>query len=89
MRAAVAVAHKILIVAYHILSTGESYAELGEGYLDAIDKHRTAHHLIQRLAALGYRVTLEEPADVAAALQELERDGLEPAAEPGSGAAFA
>lgn len=70
MRAAVAVGHKILIAAYHMLSTGQPYAELGEGYLDALDKHRTAHHLMQRLAALGYRVTVDEPPDVASALAD-------------------
>jgi transposase len=72
MRAAVAVAHKILDAAYHILSTGEHYEDLGERYLDALDKHRTARHLIQRLAALGFTVKLEEPADVQAAMAVLD-----------------
>ena len=70
MRAAVAVAHKILISVYHILSKGQPYEELGDTYLDSIDKHRTARHLVQRLKALGYAVKLEEPPDVTTALTE-------------------
>jgi len=59
MRAAVAIGHKILLAAYHILSTGDSYKDLGEGYLDALDKHRTARHLVHRLHALGFDVTVQ------------------------------
>src|SRR5262250_561560 len=38
-RAAVAVAHKILVAVYHILSQNVSYNELGDLYLDKLNKH--------------------------------------------------
>jgi transposase len=68
MRAAVAIAHKILTSAFHMLSTKQEYREVGEAYLDGIDKHRTAQHLIKRLIALGYTVEVSEPRDVAVAI---------------------
>jgi transposase len=58
LRAAVAIAHKILVASYHILSTGTSYQELGEAYLDHLDKTRTAGNLVRRLERLGYNVEL-------------------------------
>lgn len=57
-RAALAVGHKILISAYHMLKTGADYTELGEAYLDRIDRHRTVHLLTRRLERLGYDVAL-------------------------------
>jgi transposase len=64
-RAAMAIAHKILLSAYHMLRTGEDYRELGETYLDARDEHRATQRLVRRLTDLGYQVTLErrEPED--------------------------
>src|ERR1051326_1838208 len=55
-RAIVAIAHKILISAFHMLSTGGDYKELGETYLDSRDKTRVAANLIRRLQRLGYEV---------------------------------
>jgi transposase len=59
LRAALAIAHKILIAAYHMLARGVSYRELGEAYLDQLSQTRTAAHLKRRLERLGYHVTLE------------------------------
>lgn len=61
-RAALAIAHKILIAAYHMLSTGEPYAELGEMYLDLRDRGSIAKSLIRRLHHLGYTVLITEKA---------------------------
>src|SRR5688572_13324870 len=58
MRALVAIAHKILVAAYHMLRDGKDYADLGEAYL----RQRTApskRKLVRELEALGYKVTLE------------------------------
>ena len=60
-RAAVAVAHKILVAIYHMLSNQVVYNELGDVYLDTLNKHRITHNLVHRLERLGYIVTLEIP----------------------------
>lgn len=59
LRAALAIAHKILIAAYHMLADGVSYKELGEAYLDQLSQTRTVANLRRRLERLGYHVTLE------------------------------
>jgi transposase len=59
MRAEVAIAHKILVAAYHMLSRGVGYRDLGEAYLDQIDQTRTAANLKRRLERLGYVVTIQ------------------------------
>jgi hypothetical protein len=61
-RAALAIAHKILIVAYHVLNDGYPYRELGGGCLDSQHKARTSRHLVRRLEALGFRVQVEPSA---------------------------
>jgi transposase len=62
-RAAVAVGHSILVIAWHLLSTGEPYNDLGGDYFD---KRRTspAHQkrLVAQLEAMGHKVTLEPAA---------------------------
>ncbi len=55
-----AIAHKILIAAYHVLSTGADYRDLGDGYLVHLDKTKVANQLVRRLNRLGYEVTLTE-----------------------------
>src|SRR5215471_500505 len=57
-RAAVAMAHKILVIAYHMLKFGRPYQDLGEAYLDRLSHSRTKRNLVQRLERLGYKVTL-------------------------------
>ena len=61
-RAAVAVAHKILVAAFHMLRRAVAFADLGADYLDRVDKHRTAKRLVRRLDALGYDVMLRSKA---------------------------
>jgi len=62
-RAAVAVAHTILTIIYHILRTGRSYEELGGNFFDERDRERIARRQVARLQRLGYQVTLT-PASV-------------------------
>jgi len=62
MRAAVAVAHKILVAAYHILSRQSDYRDLGPDYLDRLNHHRTAKTLANRLRAMGYEVQITHKA---------------------------
>ncbi len=57
-RALVAVAHKILVAVYHIFSQNVSYNELGDLYLDKLNKHHLTRNLIHRLERLGFEVTL-------------------------------
>ena len=57
-RAAMAIGHKILIAAYHMLSARMPYKDLGATYLDGIEKRRTTRNLVRRLERLGYDVTL-------------------------------
>jgi transposase len=58
-RAAVAVAHTILVIAYHLLKNQTSYEELGGNYYDERDRQGVKRRAIQRLESLGYQVTLE------------------------------
>ena len=59
LRAALAIAHKILVSAYHMLAKNLPYRDLGEAYLDQIGQTRTVANLKRRLERLGYKVTLE------------------------------
>jgi transposase len=61
-RAAVAVAHKILVAAYHMLSKKVPYKDLGDVYLDTLNKHQLTRNLIRRLERLGYCVTVQSQA---------------------------
>lgn len=61
-RAAVAVGHKILVAIYHMLSQQVCYNELGDLYLDKLNKHHLTRNLVNRLERLGYAVTLQQRA---------------------------
>jgi transposase len=61
-KAAVAVAHKILVAVFHMLQRTVAFADLGADYLDRLDKHRTAKRLLRRLGELGYEVMLRPKA---------------------------
>lgn len=62
-RATVAVGHSILVIAWHLLSTGETYTDLGGDYFDK-RRTSTAHQrrLVAQLEAMGHKVTLEPAA---------------------------
>jgi transposase len=58
-RAAVALARKLLIIIYHILTTHQPYHELGATYLQQRDRQAIERRLVRRLQALGYDVALQ------------------------------
>jgi transposase len=60
-KAAVAVGHSILVIAYHLLKKGVPYEELGADYRDARSRSVLQQQLVQRLERLGCKVTIEEP----------------------------
>lgn len=62
-KAAVAVAHSILVIAYHVIDRGIDYTDLGGDYFTRrVDPERRARHLVRQLEALGHTVTLSAAA---------------------------
>jgi transposase len=61
-KAAVAVAHSILIIAYHVLTEGTVYCDLGGNYFDERDRQAVERRLVHRLQGLGYTVSLSPAA---------------------------
>ena len=57
-KAITALAHKVLVIIYHILRTKKPYTDLGADYFDQQDRARIERHHIHRLEQLGYTVTL-------------------------------
>ena len=57
-RAAVAIAHEILVSIYHMFSQQVPYHDLGDFYLDNLNKHHLTRTLVRRLERMGYTVTL-------------------------------
>jgi transposase len=58
-RAIIAVAHSIVVSAFHMLSRHEPYRELGANYFDNRRQAHLVDQLTRRIERLGYRVTLE------------------------------
>ena len=65
-RAIVAVAHSILVIAYHLIARDEDYKELGGNYFDTRQPVKTVQNLISRLQQLGYEVQLNPRTEAAA-----------------------
>ena len=61
-RAAVAVAHSMIVIIYHMLREGTAYQDLGSNHFDELNRNATVRRAVKRLEALGYKVTLEEAA---------------------------
>lgn len=59
-RAAVAVGHRILVIAYFILKRAESYHEPSVAYLDDERRARARERAVQQLEQLGYTVTITQ-----------------------------
>ena len=55
-KAAVAIAHKILIIAYYVLKNRQPYNELGADFLEKRRAFSTEELMIRRLKNLGYTV---------------------------------
>jgi hypothetical protein len=64
-RAAVAVGHRMLIIADHVLTKREPYHDLGVTSCETRKREVLERRLIRRLEALGYAVSLH-PKDPAA-----------------------
>jgi transposase len=58
-KAAMAVGHSILVIAWHLLSDDCDYADLGGDYFVRRDADRARQRAVAQLQALGYQVTLE------------------------------
>jgi transposase len=59
-KATMAVAHSVLVIAYHVLDQGRPYHELGEEYYQ--QRQSAGHYqrqLVRQLERLGHKVTLE------------------------------
>lgn len=62
-KAIIAVAHKLLVIVWHVLATGRTYQELGADYFTtSIDPEIETRRLVTKLQAQGYTVTLERAA---------------------------
>lgn len=58
-RAAVAVGHSILVIAYHVLLLQQPYQELGVDYFERRNRQAQERRLIRQAHALGFTVTRE------------------------------
>jgi transposase len=61
-RALGAVKHTMLCAIWHMLSTGETYRDLGGDYYTNRDPERQTRRLVKQLERLGHHVTLQEAA---------------------------
>jgi transposase len=57
-RAAIAVAHSILVIIYHLLSQQTTYQEKGETFFEEQDRQGKEKRLVRQLSGLGYHVEL-------------------------------
>lgn len=58
-RAAIALAHTLLVVIYHLLSRPQPYQDLGLLYFDERKQQATINASVRRIERLGYKVTIE------------------------------
>jgi transposase len=65
-RAVIAVAHSILVAGYHMLKHQRHYHEFGADFFDRINRDQVRRRLLQRLAKLGFDVTLKPKGQPAA-----------------------
>jgi transposase len=63
-KAALAVGHTVLVIAYSLLRDGTTYTELGSDYL-AARREVVTQQLVRKLEGLGYHVSLTPPAPAA------------------------
>ena len=66
-KAIMAVAHSILVIAYHLIQRKEPYRELGGDYFDKPRPEVATKQLVKRLEQLGYSVVLHPQTASAAA----------------------
>lgn len=58
-KAIVAVAHRLLVVIYHMIKDQASYRELGSDYFNKLNAAYVQRHHVKRLESLGFKVILE------------------------------
>jgi transposase len=61
-RAAIAVAHSILVIIYHLLRNRTTYQEKGETFFEEQERQGVEKRLVRQLSRLGYDVTLQPAA---------------------------
>jgi transposase len=54
-----AIAHRLLVISYHLLSRRVPYTNLGTAPLDHQQGDRQRRRLVEQLATLGVKVTVE------------------------------
>src|SRR5215470_11807201 len=59
-KAIVALAHRILMIIYHLLKDQQAYRELGPGHVDEKAAEVAKRRALRTLEHLGYEVTLQE-----------------------------
>jgi transposase len=59
-KAIVAVAHSILVIAYHVIKDGTTYQDLGSNYFDERDKEKIIRRYTERIERLGKTVTITD-----------------------------
>ncbi len=64
-KAIVAVAHRLLVIIYHMLKDQESYRELGPDHFNKVNAAHVQRHHVKRLESLGFKVVLEPVAKAA------------------------
>ena len=58
-RAAMAVAHSIIVILHNVIRTGQPFVDLGQRYFEERDRTAITRHAVRRLERLGHKVTLE------------------------------
>lgn len=61
-KAIVAVAASMLRAAYYMLRAGQAYRDLGTSHFTTLDREKQANLHVKKLAALGFRVQIEQAA---------------------------
>lgn len=59
-KAAVAVAHSLLVIIYHLLTSGAEYIDLGGDYFDRLDRTALERRHVRGLERLGSTVSLQQ-----------------------------
>ena len=77
-RAAVAVAHSILMIAYYILKRRQPYMELGPTYYEERKRDTIIRQSLKKLESLGLKVTVEPVASCSLLIQRRHITVLQP-----------
>jgi transposase len=59
-KAALAVAHRIVVIIYHLLAGEEEYKKFGATYFDERAREMVEKRLVRRLEGMGYQVILQK-----------------------------